>query len=45
MEKEDSMYSGVEHFAIAAKDTVRLAHWYRDLLGFSVAYDNQKEAL
>jgi catechol 2,3-dioxygenase-like lactoylglutathione lyase family enzyme len=37
------MYSGIEHFAISAKDTARLARWYRDLLGFTVAYDNQKE--
>ena len=37
------MFSGVEHFAIAAKDTARLAQWYRDVLGFTVIYDNKKE--
>lgn len=37
------MYSGIEHFAVAAKDTAKLSHWYRDLLGFTVAYDNKKE--
>ena len=37
------MYSGIEHFAVAAKDTARLARWYQDMLGFTVAYDNKKD--
>ena len=36
------MYNGIEHIAIAAKDTEGLCSWYQTVLGFSVAYDNKK---
>lgn len=36
------MFSGVEHFAIAAKNTDLLSKWYCDNLGFRVAYKNEK---
>lgn len=36
-------YSGVEHTAIAAKDTDGLAAWYCETFGFTVAYKNAKE--
>ncbi len=37
------MYTGVEHFAIAARDPGGLARWYQNILGFAVAYDNKKD--
>lgn len=37
------MYTGIEHTAIAAQDTEKLAQWYVDTFGFSVAYKNQRE--
>ena len=36
------LIQGIEHFAIAAKDTVKLCEFYRDVLGFAVVYDNAK---
>ena len=36
------MYTGIEHTAIAAKDTTALSRWYCDTLGFTIAYDNEK---
>jgi glyoxylase I family protein len=33
------MIRGIEHMAIAAKDTARLARWYCDTLGFHVVVD------
>ena len=35
-------YSGLEHIAIAAKDTDALADWYCKAFGFTVAYKNQR---
>lgn len=37
------MYTGIEHTALAAQDTEKLAQWYVDTFGFEVAYRNQKE--
>lgn len=34
--------AGIEHFAIAAKDTEKLADFYIQAFGFSVAYKNAK---
>lgn len=34
------MFNGIEHVAIAAKDTDALSKWYCDVLDFSVAYKN-----
>jgi catechol 2,3-dioxygenase-like lactoylglutathione lyase family enzyme len=36
------MYIGIEHVAIAAKDTEGLCSWYQTVLGFNVVYDNKK---
>ncbi|MBI4531870.1 MAG: VOC family protein [Candidatus Latescibacteria bacterium] len=36
------MYIGIEHVAIAAKDTEGLCSWYQTVLGFRVVYDNKK---
>lgn len=36
------MYAGIEHTAIAARDTTALCHWYCETFGFHVAYDNKK---
>jgi glyoxylase I family protein len=36
------MLKGIEHVAIAAKDTDALSKWYCDVLDFSVAYKNAK---
>jgi len=36
------VFSGVEHFAIAAKDTELLTKWYCDNLGFRTVYRNAK---
>jgi len=33
---------GIEHFSIAAKDTVSLSDWYVRVLGFQVVYKNAK---
>ena len=37
------MVLGVEHVAIAAKDSRALAQWYCDLLGMRILFDNEKE--
>ena len=37
------MVSGVEHVAIAARDSRRLIEWYCDVLGMRVVFDNGKE--
>ena len=39
---EKRVFSGVEHFAIAARDTELLAKWYCDNLGFRTVYRNTK---
>ncbi len=36
------MITGIEHVAIAAKDTKRLTDWYVRVFGFEVVYDNGK---
>lgn len=36
------MYKGIEHLAIAARDTQALCSWYQTVLGFRVVYDNKK---
>ena len=36
------MFKGIEHFAIAAKNTDLLAQWYCENLGFRVAHKNEK---
>lgn len=35
-------YSGIEHVALATGDTTRLARWYVDVLGFTIAWDDGK---
>jgi len=37
------MFNGLEHVAICAEDTVALARWYCDVLGFEERYKNTKE--
>ena len=37
------MVSGVDHVAIAAKDSRGLTRWYCDVLGMRVLFDNGKE--
>jgi glyoxylase I family protein len=37
------MVSGVDHVAIAAKDTKTLTQWYCDTLGMRVLFQNDKE--
>lgn len=37
-----AVVTGIEHFAIAAKNTEALANFYVNTLGFSVAYRNAK---
>ncbi len=37
------MVSGVDHVAIAAKDSRALAQWYCDFLGLRILFDNEKE--
>jgi glyoxylase I family protein len=37
------MYTGIEHTAIAAKDTSVVVAWYCQTFGFLIAYQNQKE--
>jgi glyoxylase I family protein len=36
------MVSGVDHVAIAAKDSKALAQWYCDFLGLRILFDNGK---
>lgn len=36
------MITGIEHVAVAAKDTKRLTDWYVRVFGFEVVYDNGK---
>ena len=36
------MYTGIEHTAIAARDTAALSKWYCETFGFEVVYDNKK---
>lgn len=36
------MFKGIEHVAICAEDTEKLAQWYVDTLGFEVCYKNAK---
>jgi glyoxylase I family protein len=38
------MVSGVDHVAIAAKDSRSLAQWYCETLGLRILFDNGKEA-
>lgn len=37
------MVAGVDHIAIAAKDSRALAQWYCDVLGMRILFDNGKE--
>ena len=37
------MTSGVDHVAIASKDTKKLADWYCETLGLRILFDNGKE--
>ena len=34
---------GIEHVAVAAKDTITLSKWYRETFGFVEVYNNKKE--
>jgi len=34
------MFRGIEHAAIAARDSKGLAEWYKTVFGFRVVYDN-----
>ena len=36
------MILGMEHIAIASKDTLALKNWYQDMFGGEVVYDNGK---
>ncbi|MBI5394550.1 MAG: VOC family protein [Verrucomicrobia bacterium] len=36
------MFKGIEHVGILARDSVSLARWYQNTLGWRVVYDNQK---
>lgn len=36
------MYKGLEHVAICAEDTEKLAQWYVDTFGYEVCYKNAK---
>ena len=38
------MVSGVDHVAIAAKDSKTLTQWYCEVLGLRILFDNGKEA-
>jgi catechol 2,3-dioxygenase-like lactoylglutathione lyase family enzyme len=38
------MVSGVDHVAIAARDSKTLAQWYCEVLGLRVLFDNGKES-
>lgn len=38
-----SLFKGVDHVAIAAKDSRALSQWYCDTLGFRILFDNQKD--
>jgi len=38
------MVSGVDHVAIAARDSRALTRWYCDTLGLRILFDNGKEA-
>jgi catechol 2,3-dioxygenase-like lactoylglutathione lyase family enzyme len=37
------VFKGIEHFAIAAKNTDLLAQWYCENLGFRIAHKNEKK--
>ena len=37
------MFEGVDHVAIAAKDSKALAAWYCEVLGLRILFDNGKE--
>jgi catechol 2,3-dioxygenase-like lactoylglutathione lyase family enzyme len=37
------MVLGVEHVAIAAKDSKALTQWYCDVLGMRILFDNEKD--
>jgi len=37
------LFKGIEHIAIAAKNTVDLSNWYRTTFGFIEVYNNKKE--
>jgi glyoxylase I family protein len=39
----DTLFAGLDHAAIAARDPARLADWYCETLGFRVLADNGKE--
>lgn len=36
------MFTGIEHFGICAKDSVKLKDWYVGMFGLSIVYDNGK---
>lgn len=36
------LYSGIEHIALATADTTRLATWYVEVLGFTIAWEDGK---
>jgi len=37
------MFLGIDHIALAARDTRALVDWYREVLGFEVVWMNDKE--
>lgn len=39
----ESLFAGVDHVAIAARDPAGLAEWYCAVLGFRMVSDNEKE--
>jgi glyoxylase I family protein len=39
----ETLFAGLDHAAIAARDPAQLADWYCELLGFRVMADNGKE--
>ena len=39
---ETTLFTGVEHVTIAAKDPKALAKWYCDSLGFKIAYESKR---
>ena len=39
---ETTLFNGIEHVTIAAKDPKALATWYRDTFGFRIAHESTK---
>lgn len=39
---ETTLFSGIEHVTIAAKDPKALAKWYCDCIGFKIAYESKR---